>query len=259
MPAVSDDGAAVTAEGLSLRGPRGWVYRDVGLTAGPGALVAVEGPAGSGRTSLLLTLAGRMRPTSGHAAVDGLPLPGKAARVRKIAALGHVPGVTDLDEALTVAEHLREQWLLHAFPGGRSRHRRTPDEALALAGLDLGRLPAGSRTPVRELDALAALRLATALALLGRPRLLCVDDTDDRLHSGDRAAAWRMLHEVAASGSTVLASTTDAGAAAGLPALTVRLRPHAADSPASEDAEDANDGALNETSDLPEKADDARS
>jgi hypothetical protein len=64
---------------------------------------------------------------------------------------------------------------------------------------------------------------------------------------------------VAASGSTVLASTTDAGAAAGLPALTVRLRPHAADSPASEDAEDADDGALNETSDLPEKADDARS
>ncbi len=57
------DGVAVTAEEFGLRGPRGWAFRDVGLDAEPGALIAVEGPSGSGRTSLLLALTGRMKAT----------------------------------------------------------------------------------------------------------------------------------------------------------------------------------------------------
>ncbi|GLX48257.1 hypothetical protein Shyhy01_12070 [Streptomyces hygroscopicus subsp. hygroscopicus] len=59
------DGAHVTAEGLGLRGPRGWAFRGVSLDAEPGSLIAIEGPSGSGRTCLLLTLTGRMRPTEG--------------------------------------------------------------------------------------------------------------------------------------------------------------------------------------------------
>lgn len=226
-------GAALTAEALSLRGPRGWVYRGVDFTAGPDTLVAVEGPAGSGRTSLLLTLAGRMRPTSGTATVDGLRLPRQSAKVRRISALGPVPGVNQLDPALTVGEHIRERRLLHApvlSLLGRGRDQRVT-EALAVAGFTLDGLPRGLRTPVRELDPLRLLRLATGLALTGRPRLLCVDDADDRLHTADREAAWRMLHAIAAGGVTVLAATTDAATAGGLAGLTVRL-PGAAGEPA---------------------------
>ncbi|MYT05250.1 ATP-binding cassette domain-containing protein, partial [Streptomyces sviceus] len=57
------DGIAVTAEGFGLKGPRGWAFRGIDLAAEPGALIAVEGPSGSGRTSLLLALTGRMRAT----------------------------------------------------------------------------------------------------------------------------------------------------------------------------------------------------
>ncbi|NEC09105.1 ATP-binding cassette domain-containing protein, partial [Streptomyces sp. SID7909] len=64
----SPHGAAVTAEDLGLEGPRGWAFRGVSLRAEPGALIAVEGPSGSGRTCLLLALTGRMRPTEGEAA-----------------------------------------------------------------------------------------------------------------------------------------------------------------------------------------------
>jgi ABC-type multidrug transport system ATPase subunit len=219
-----EGGAAVAAQALSLRGPRGWVYRGVDLSAAPGSLVALEGPAGSGRTSLLLTLAGRMRPTGGTAAVDGLRLPKQSAAVRRISALGHMPGVNQLDPALTVGEHIRERRLLHApllrLPG----RRPAPDPAQALekTGFAIQKLPRGLRTPVRDLDALQVLRLATGLALIGRPRLLCVDDADDRLHTADREAVWRMLHQVARSGVTVLTVTADAAAAADLADLTVR-------------------------------------
>lgn len=105
-------GLDVVADGLGLKGPRGWAFRDVSVDAGPGALIALTGPSGSGRTCLLLALTGRMKPTEGRAVVGGLELPRRMAAVRRRSGLAHVAGVTDLEPALTVAEHLREQELL---------------------------------------------------------------------------------------------------------------------------------------------------
>ena len=67
---------ALTATGLGLMGGADWIFRDVDLTVAPGALAAVVGPAGSGRSSLLLTLAGRMRSTAGTLSVLGHKKPG---------------------------------------------------------------------------------------------------------------------------------------------------------------------------------------
>ncbi|MEU5399471.1 ATP-binding cassette domain-containing protein [Streptomyces sp. NPDC005963] len=219
-------GARISAEGLGLKGPRGWAFRAVDLQAEPGSLIAVEGPSGSGRTCLLLALSGRMRTTEGSAEVDGLPLPRKMAAVRAISALGHVPGVNELDPALTVAEHLSERALMQRrFAGSlpeltrnlllsrtdrRADARRRIDEALETAGLAVAELPRGVRTPVREVERLGALRLSIALALIGRPRLLAIDDTDLKLSAVDRRAAWSALRSVAASGTTVLAVSSQA-------------------------------------------------
>lgn len=215
-------GAAVSAEGLGLRGPRGWVYRDVDLEAAPGTLTVLGGPAGSGRSSLLLTLAGRMKPGTGLADVAGLRLPRQAAAVRRIAALGPVPGVNDLEGPLTVAEHLRERRLLHV--GGRTP-RRSVDQVLALTGLAVRELPKGLHTPVRELGPLPTLRLSVALALLGRPLLLCVDDTDVRLTAAERETAWALLRGLADDGTTVLAVATDTPTGATSADTLVSLEP----------------------------------
>lgn len=213
----SPHGAAVTAENFGLKGPRGWAFRSVGIDVRPGSLIAVEGPSGSGRTCLLLALTGRMRPAEGHAEVGGLRLPRRMAEVRRISALGPVPGVSDLDPALTVAEHLRERALLRRrFDGSlrallRPRSERAAaarsrvEEALDAAGLDIATLPKEERTSVRDLERLEELRLSVALALIGRPRLLAVDDADLKLSDTDRAAAWELLRSVAESGTTVLA------------------------------------------------------
>lgn len=209
-------GLAVVADGLGLKGPRGWAFRDVSADADPGALIAVAGPSGTGRTCLLLALTGRMRPTEGRAAVGGLELPRRMAAVRRRSALAHVAGVTDLDPALTVAEHLREQELLRRRFGDalprprqllrpRAERRRHIDEALATAGLDLAALPKCERTAVRDLERVEALRLALALALLGRPRLLGIDDTDLKLSAAEREEVWGLLRSVTGTGVTVLA------------------------------------------------------
>lgn len=225
MGAEADErprGAAVVADGFGLKGPRGWAFRGVSFRAEPGALVAIEGPSGSGRTCLLLALTGRMKAKEGTAEVGGLPLPRKMAAVRRIGALGHVPGVSELDPAFTVAEHLGERALLQRRYDGSVRGllrrpaeraaatRARIEEALQAAGLDLSTLPKGERTSVRDLERLEALRLSIALALIGRPRLLAVDDTDLKLSDTDRAEAWALLRSVAASGTTVLAVCSEA-------------------------------------------------
>ena len=133
-----------------------------------------------------------------------------------------MPGVTDLDPALTVEEHLRERALLQRrFDGSlrallRPRAERAAasrlriDTALAAAGLDRESLPKGTRTAVRDLERIEALRLSVALALIGRPRLLGVDDTDLKLSDAERVEVWDLLRSVAESGTTVVAVCSEA-------------------------------------------------
>ncbi|MBT2479083.1 ATP-binding cassette domain-containing protein [Streptomyces sp. ISL-94] len=264
----SPHGAAVKAEDFGLKGPRGWAFRGVGIDAAPGSLIAVEGPSGSGRTCLILALTGRMKPTEGHAEIGPHRLPKKMAAVRRIAALGPVPGVNDLDQALTVAEQLREGALLQRRYEGPVRallrpraERRTDteariDAALAAAGLDLGTLPKGPRTSVRDLERLESVRLSVAIALLGSPRLLALDDLDLKLSEAERAEAWDLLRSLAAAGTTVLAVCSEA------PADAVVLRTAPADPTAPADTADRADTADTadadaETEDADADADDA--
>ncbi|MDQ0953126.1 ABC-2 type transport system ATP-binding protein [Streptomyces phaeochromogenes] len=234
-------GLGVRAEDFGLKGPRGWAFRGIGIDAEPGSLIAIEGPSGSGRTCLLLALTGRMKPTEGQARVGQSELPKQMAAVRRFSALAHVPGVTDLEPALSVAEHLRERALLQRRFGGSVRGLLRPrservtearlrvDSALAAAGLDREALPKGSRTAVRDLERLEALRLSVALALIGRPRLLGIDDTDLKLSEAERAEVWALLRSLAEAGTTVVAVCSEA------PDDAVVVSTSSADGPAHRD------------------------
>jgi ABC-type multidrug transport system ATPase subunit len=194
-------GARVHAEDLALGTREGTVYSGVGFTARPGTLTVFQAGSGGGRSALLLTLTGRMKPSSGALHVDGFPLPRQARKVRRISALGLMEGVNDLDDRLRVGEHLTEGLLLRTRPAARG----TADEAMAAADLaDLDR-----STPVRELSMLERRRFGAALALVGEPRLLAVDDADAGMDREDQARMWRTLRGLAAAGLTVIAACAD--------------------------------------------------
>ncbi|CAL9560542.1 hypothetical protein SUDANB70_04653 [Streptomyces sp. enrichment culture] len=238
----------MAARDFGLKGPRGWAFRGVSVDAEPGALIAVEGPSGSGRTCLLLALTGRMRPSRGRASVGGFDLPKRMAAVRRISALAHVTGVTDLDPALTVGEHLRERALLQRRFGDtlsawlRPRGTRAEEEkrrvatALESAGLVPDTLPKGMRTAVRDLERVEALRLSVALALLGGPALLAVDDVDLKLSSAEREEVWDLFRALTAAGTTVVAVCSES------PDDAVRVRTDAGTTPETP-ADDARPGA----------------
>ncbi|MEU3886795.1 ATP-binding cassette domain-containing protein [Streptomyces sp. NPDC029041] len=263
-------GVRIAAEGLGIKGPRGWAVRGISVDAEPGALVAVEGPSGSGRTCLLLALTGRMKVSEGTAAVGDARLPKQMAAVRGISALAHVPGLTDLDPALTVGEHLRERALLQRRFGAslrgllRPRRERAAEAeqrvgaALEAAGLDVESLPKGPRTAVRDLERLEALRLSIALALVGGPRLLGVDDADLKLSDGEREEVHALLRSLADAGTTVVAVCSEA------PEGAVRVstaQSHEAPDPGdahpdgTEEADRADGGEKADRADGAEKAD----
>ncbi len=165
----------LTAQGLGLRTRRGWVFRDVDLTVDAGDLVALTGPAGGGRTSLLLALAGYFVTNRGT-----LTRAGRAA-------LGYVPGAHEPEPGLTVAEHVQERQLLLGLP--------TRSAGPALDDAD---------TLGRDLSGYQRHRLMLTLAQIGRPDLIAVDDVDVALDTKERDAMWEALAKLAADGYAVL-------------------------------------------------------
>lgn len=185
----------VCARQLSLRTKRGWVFRDVDLDLADGELLAVAGPASSGRSMLLLTLTGRAKPTGGTVRVAGSRRRGK---IRQVASVARITGAIELDGDLRVIDHLHElQWLSR----GDVDYRHAAD----LVGFT-----PDSATRVEDLAPDEATLLAVALAVATRPRLLVVDDVDVAATAEQQRRIWSALADVAGSGIAVVASTVGA-------------------------------------------------
>jgi ABC-2 type transport system ATP-binding protein len=208
----------VTARGLSLRGARGWAYRDVEFSLAERGLAVVSGEAGTGRTSLLLTLAGRMRPTSGEVTVAGRST---AGAIQRVAAIGETQGVNELDDALTVAEHVFERRHLRAMLLPRRRANRNGKVAAVLAPLGLEVDPG---TPTGDLGPRDRHLLGAALALMDRPRLLVLDDVDSGMRGDHQQEMWAVLRTLTAQAKvTIIASCVDGAPASGLVDVEVAL------------------------------------
>jgi ABC-type branched-subunit amino acid transport system ATPase component len=198
---------AVVARRLSLHSSRGVVYGPVDLDVPTGTLAVLQGPQGGGRSSLLLTIAGRMLPDKGsNLRVLGETLPRRRDAVQKRAAIAGFHGIDDLDESVTVGEATRERlaWLSPWY-------RRVPkvDQATfaALAAPVFGDRPLPrTSTLVWDLDEVDAMLLRITFAMAQRPELLVVDDVDQVHDSLRRQTVWTRLEAIAATGVTVVAA-----------------------------------------------------
>lgn len=197
-------GAAIVAADLTLDGPEGPVVRGVSVDAAPGALVAVAGPGGSGRTSVLLALAGRMRPAAGRVSVGGRALPGEAAAVRALVGVARIGGAVELEDAWRVDEALALRGLLRGSAVG-------PGEAQA--ALERAGVAPPPEARIGDLHPRDRTLLELALATLEAPAALVLDDADRGLDRAAEEEVWAALRRVAATGTTVVASTADAAPA----------------------------------------------
>ena len=207
----------VEAIGLGKYGPRGWVYHDVDLAVPAGGVAAVVGGKGSGRTSLLLTIAGRMRRTEGELRVAGFALPRRSRRVRRRVSVARIGGAVDLEGRLTVRQTFLERRSLDAVRADRAESAF--DDACQLIGFD-----ADPDVLVEELPVVDRTRLALAVALIADPVLVVLDDLDAGLHTYEQRGLWQRARAVGGTGVAVVASTADAAPAYGLVDAVVSLR-----------------------------------
>src|SRR5262245_12565680 len=184
MPASANPAPAVTARGIAMHGPWGRVYGPVDLDIDAGGVTVLTCAAGSGRTTLLLTLAGRMRPDAGSLTVFGHSRPGDIFTAAALA------GVADLDalaESVTVGDLVTEQLRWDASWYRRIRRAEEPDLVSVCAPV-FGELPLPALT--RYVDALTeldGLLLRIALANVVRKPLLVVGNLDQVSSDCDRA------------------------------------------------------------------------
>lgn len=197
---------AVDASGLSLRTRRGPVYGPIDLAIAPGEIAMLVGPTGSGKTALLLTLTGRMRPSAGTLRVAGVDARRRTSVVRARTALGIFPGLSELPDALTVRETVRAEFAMHG---------RTATPARIAATLSAVDLEVSDATKVGDLSAGELAILGIALALVPEPTIIAVDDFDLGLTPSEHAAVFAVLRSAADRGVTVIGSCVDPRAAVG--------------------------------------------
>ncbi|SPF03317.1 ABC transporter ATP-binding protein [Streptomyces sp. MA5143a] len=205
-PAQSDDphGNALHVEGLTKSYTAGHdpVLRALRLTVPAGALAAVLGPSGGGKTTLLRIVAGFLRADAGTVRLGGRTLAGPGVHVpperRRI---GIVPQEGALFPHLSVARNVA-----FGLTGlTRGERRRRTGELLDLVGL----AGYGDRMP-HELSGGQQQRVALARALAPRPQLVLLDEPfnalDSALRAGVRADVRAALR---ATGATALLVTHD--------------------------------------------------
>ncbi|GGV19150.1 ABC transporter ATP-binding protein [Streptomyces litmocidini] len=177
--ALGDGDAAVTA------------LDHVALTVAPGEFVAVVGPSGSGKSSLLAVAGGLQRPTSGTVRIAGTELTALPDKQRTAARRRHI-GFVFQQSNLLASLTVREQLLLPLHIDGRldTAARARADELIEAVGLTHR---AGSRP--HQLSGGERQRAGLARALMTSPTVLLVDEPTSALDRVRSAEAVRLIAE----------------------------------------------------------------
>lgn len=179
---------AVRARQVSRRYGPVTALDQVDLEVGDGELVGLLGPNGAGKSTLLQLVCGLRRPTTGTVSVHGEDPRRASARTR----LGMTPQETGLPSTLRVGEVM--SFVAGHFPSPAPVGEVLERFGLAeLAGRQTGGLSGGQKR-----------RLAVALAFVGRPRLVLLDEPTTGLDVESRQALWAAIRDFHRDGGTVL-------------------------------------------------------
>ena len=175
------------------------ILRDVDLSVKTGEMVCLIGRNGVGKTTLLKSLIGLLRPRTGEIVFEGSGLNRQAPHQRARAGIAYVPQGREIIPQLTVEENLmlgRE-----ALPGGLARNRSIDPIVYDLFPILKEFLPRKGG----DLSGGQQQQLAIARALLGKPKLLLLDEPTEGIQPNivqDIEAAVRRI--IAETGIGVL-------------------------------------------------------
>ena len=170
----------------------------VDLAVPEGTVLGLLGPNGAGKTTAVRILATLLKPDAGHASIAGHDVVREPDAIRRL--IGLSGQYAAVDENLTGSENL---WLfgrLYQLPSAEA-HKRA-DELLGQFDL----VDARDRV-VKTYSGGMRRRLDLASALIGRPRLLILDEPTTGLDPRSRLGMWDVLRDLVRDGVTLLLTT----------------------------------------------------
>jgi ABC-2 type transport system ATP-binding protein len=189
--------AAIEVEGLTKEYGGQTVLRDLSFEVAARETFALLGPNGAGKTTTVEIVEGYRRPDGGSVRVLGVD-PARAGRDHRARVGLMLQGGGGVDPRMTAREVLRLHGRLHAAP-------RDADELLELVGL--AGPAAGTR--YRRLSGGERQRLGLALALVGRPELVALDEPTAGMDVEARGATRAIISGLRDEGVTVLLTSHD--------------------------------------------------
>jgi ABC-2 type transport system ATP-binding protein len=184
---------AVVVDGLVMRYGSKSAVDGLSLTVRNGTITAVLGPNGAGKTTTLETCEGYRRPQGGTVRVLGLdPQADRSELLPRIGVMLQAGGAWS---GVRAEEMLRHVAALHAHP---------LDVPMLIERLGLHEC---GRTPYRRLSGGQQQRLGLAMAIVGRPELVFVDEPTAGLDPRARRTTWELLRELRTDGVTVVLTT----------------------------------------------------
>lgn len=185
--------AAIVVEELTKRYSSNTVVDHLSFTVQRGEIFALLGPNGAGKTTTIETLEGYRRADAGSVRVLGLD------PIRDAHALKPLTGVMLQQDGLYPGLTAREVVRLFA---GYFRQPRDPDALLELVGLQNA-----GKTRCRRLSGGQKRRLALAVALVGNPSLLFLDEPTTGMDPQARLATWEIIRDLKRGGATIMLTT----------------------------------------------------
>lgn len=167
---------------------------DLDLTVETGEIFGFLGPNGAGKSTTIDLLLGFTSPSAGHAEVLGQSVTDDRTEVRRD--VGVLPEDYALYETLTARDHLQSMIRLNNVED-------SPERLLDIVGID----PTDRDRPTGTFSKGMRQRLVLAVALIGDPELLILDEPSSGLDPAGIADVRTLVRDVAASGTTVFFSS----------------------------------------------------
>jgi len=186
------DTPAVAISKLQIKRGGQDVLRNLTFEVKAGAVVGLIGPSGSGKTTLIRSIVGLQRITNGGVSILGLAAGSAPLRDR----VGYMAQASSIYEDLSVSQNVRYFARILGYPKAEvERVIREVD------------LEAQSKQVVSTLSGGQKARVSLAVALLGRPALLVLDEPTVGLDPVLRRDLWKLFDDLAAHGTTLIISS----------------------------------------------------